>query len=48
MVAMTDVELWVLDRDAFLFAVAGSSRAAAAAHSLAAAMLEEDRRRGQG
>ena len=47
-VAMTDVELWVLDRDAFLFAVAGSSRAAAAAHSLAAAMLEEDRRRGQG
>ena len=47
-VAMTDVELWVLDRDAFLFAVAGSSRAAAASHNLAAAMLEEDRRRGQG
>jgi CRP-like cAMP-binding protein len=44
-VATTDADLWMLDRDAFLFAVVGSSRAATAAHNLTAAILEEDRQR---
>ncbi len=44
--AVTDVELWTLDRDAFLFAITGSSRAAAAAQGLTDALLDEDRRRG--
>lgn len=45
-VALTDVELWTLDRHAFLFAVTGSSRSAEVAHGMTQALLDEDRRRG--
>ena len=47
-VALTDVELWSLDREAFLFAVTGSSRAAEVAHGMTQELLDEDRRRGAG
>ena len=45
-VALTDVELWTLDREAFLFAVTGSSRSAQVAHEMTEELLDEDRRRG--
>ncbi len=47
-VTLTDVELWSLDREAFLFAVTGSSRAAEVAHGTTQELLDEDRRRGAG
>lgn len=47
-VTLTDVELWSLDREAFLFAVTGSSRAAEVAHGTTQKLLDEDRRRGSG
>ena len=45
-VALTDVELWTLDREAFLFAVTGSSRSAQVAQAMTEELLDEDRRRG--
>jgi MFS family permease len=44
-VAVTDVEMWGLDRDGFLLAITGSQQAVADAHARTDAMLAADRAR---